>query len=104
MSPEERIIETVRTSIMEGCSLDERTQLELTRFRKALSNVITAPRIVSSHEKDITKALMLDLFEELRDKNISSTELKELAKEVVKDYVIEELKAIAGRGEMDSDK
>jgi len=91
MSVEDRIVETVRTLIMRRYDLGEETRLELARFKKALSEVIAAPRIVSRHEKDITTALMLDLFKELKGRGIPARKLKELAKEVTKEYVLEEI-------------
>ena len=91
MSVEDRIAETVRTLIMRRYGLGEETRLELAKFRKTLSEVVAAPRIVSRHEKDITTALMLDLFRELKDKHIPARELKELAKEVTKDYILKEI-------------
>ena len=103
MPLEDEIIETVRTLVMRRYGLDERTQLKLTRFRKTLSEAITAPRVVSRHEKDIITALMLDLFRELKGRNIPPRELKELAKEVVKDYILKRITS-QGRGERRGDK
>jgi len=91
MSVEDKIVETVRTLITRRYGLGEEAQLELARFRKALSEVIAAPRVVLRHEKDITTALMLDLFKELKGRGIQARELKELAKEVTKDYVLKEI-------------
>jgi type I site-specific restriction-modification system R (restriction) subunit len=97
MTDTDRITETVKLLITQKYTINEGAQLQLANFKKALSETIEAPRMVTTHIRYIRTALMKDLFMELREQGIKISELKRLSEDVVEDYILNELTRLKRR-------
>ncbi|RLG60473.1 type I restriction endonuclease subunit R, partial [Candidatus Geothermarchaeota archaeon] len=85
MTPEDKIIETIKTLIIQRYEIKEEPILRLENFKKTLLETLSSPRITNTHKRRIRTALMKDLFIELRDLDIEVSEIRRLAEEAVEE-------------------